>query len=46
MVAGRLKGLEAVAVQLGMAVDDNKDNPIREFIVRIARDGDAIARTL
>ena len=28
MVAGRLKGLEAVAVQLGMAVDDNKDNPI------------------
>jgi len=32
MVAGRLKGLEAVAVQLGMAVDDNKDNPIREFM--------------
>ena len=32
MVAGRLKGLEAVAVQLGMAVDDNKDNPVREFM--------------
>src|SRR5258707_12487291 len=32
MVAGRLKGLEAVAVQLGMAVCDKKDKTIPELM--------------
>jgi hypothetical protein len=32
LVAGRLAGLSTVADQLGAAVDNTKDNPVREFM--------------
>ena len=32
LVAGRLAGLNTVADQLGAAVDNSKDNPVREFM--------------